>query len=203
MDFQRLRDKLVNYPVSKWFTTEIKNIAEDIRSMLMSASAIMGGGIAAAGASVTASVLQATTTGALDAKLNGMLKLQLAAITDADLFTAAASVAQPIFADGADASAISLATDETAYVTLIAVDSDGAGAATGDNGAMLYLAVVAGSATTYMSQAAYLTDTQIRSALMASTGVHDGTTGFARLANILWDENSASPTATFIVARDA
>jgi len=202
MEAQRLLAKFVNYPVNQWFTKEIPRLARDLRDLILNGSAVFAGGVVSAGASVTASVLQIDST-ALDAKLSGNLKLQLGAQTNADLFATAGSVGQAIYADGADASGISLATDETAYVTVVAVDSDGAGAATGDNGAVLLVAVVAGAAATYESQTAYLTDAEIRSALLASTGVHDGTTGFVRLADILWDENSASPTATVTVNRDA
>lgn len=203
MEAQRLLAKFVNYPVNKWFTTELKNIARDLRSLLLTASAVQSGGIITAGTTVSASVLQVTTAAATVTKLNGVLKADIAAQTDSDLFATSGAIGQAVFADGADASGISLATDETAYVTVIAVDSDGAGGASGDNGAALLVAVVAGAAATYENQTAFLTDAEIRSALLASTGVHDGTTGFARLANILWDENSASPTTTITVARDA
>jgi hypothetical protein len=201
MESQRLLAKFVNYPVSKWFVTEIKNLARDVRTVLESGSAVLGGGVTTGG-TITASALGVTTT-AVDAKVNGVLKAQLGALTDTDLFATALSVAQAIYEDGSDASGISLATDETAQVTLIAADTDGAGGATGDNGALLYVAVVAGTASTYAAQTTFLTSPEIRSALLASTGVHDGTTGFVRLADLLWDENSASPQVTVTVNRDA
>ena len=201
MEFQRLLSRLASYPVRKWFTTEIPNLAKDIRNILLTQSAVVSGGVVTGG-TVTASALGLSTT-ASDSKINGVIKAQLAALVDVDVFTTAGNVAQAVYEDGATAAAISLAASETAYVTLIATDSDGAAAATGDNGAPLYLAVVAGSATTYMTATAYLTDAEIRSALLASTGVHDGATGFVRLADILWDENAASPIATVTVNRDA
>lgn len=201
MESQRLLAKLVNYPVNKWFTTEIRNLASDLRSLLQSGSAVVSGGVTSGG-TITASALGVTTT-AVDAKVNGVLKAQLALLSDVDLFATAGTVAQAIYADGSDASGISLATDETAQVTLIAADTNGSGGATGDNGALLYVAVVAGTASTYAAQTTFLTDSELRSALLASTGVHDGTTGFVRLADILWDENSASPQVTVTVNRDA
>lgn len=207
MEGIRLLDKLVNYPVRPgWYTKVAQQLATDIRNLLLKGNAVLSGGVAAVGGTVSASVLQVTTTGALSAKLNGALKASLAAITDTDLFTTAGSVGQAIFEDGSSAAAISLATSETAQVTLVAVDSTGAGAATGDNGAALYVAVVAGvggAGKTYQTKTAPLTNAQIRAALMASTGVHAGTTGFVRLADFEWDEGGGSPAATVTVNRDA
>lgn len=200
--FQRLLDKFANYPArSGWYTKVIPDITSEIRHLLKHGSAVIIGGVTTGG-TVSASALGVTTT-ALNAKTNGQLKAQLAALSDADLFTTTGGVGQAIFSDGADASGISLATDETAHVTLIAADSDGSGDHTGDTGDLLYVAVVAGTDSTYAAASAPLTDGELRSALRASEGVHDGTTGFVRLSNILWDENSGSPEATVTVARDA
>ena len=197
-----LLDKLNAYPVKKWFTTEIPNLARDLLAHLASASAVSAGGLVANGTTVTASALGLISS-AVDAKIGGVLKTQLAAlVTNVDVTITAAGVGQPIFADGTDASAISLATDEVAQVTLVVTDSDGAGAATGEDGAMLYVAIIAGTATTYMSTTAPVTDSGILAALEASTGVHDGATGAARLADIVWDENSASPTSVTTANRD-
>lgn len=203
-NFARLSAKIASYPVRPgWFTKVIKSLAADLATLLESGSAVQSGGVAADG-TISASALGTTTTGALVAKTNGVLKASLAALTDVDLFATAGSVGQAIYADGADASGISLATDEIAQVTLIALDSDGAGGANdADGGALLYLAVVAGTATTYAAQTQPLTSAEIDAAIAASTGVHDGTTGWLQLATIVWDENSASPTAVFTVARDA
>lgn len=204
---QRLLDKLALYPVRPgWYTKVIQELAADLRTLQLSGSAVQSGGVGADG-TISASALGTTTTGALVAKVNGVLKASLAALADVDLFATAGSVGQAIFADGSDASGISLATDEVAQVTLIATDSDGAGGANDeDGGALIYLAVVAGvggASKTYQNQTAPLTSAQIRSALLGSTAVHDGATGFVRLADIVWDENSASPTAVFTVNRDA
>jgi len=203
MEFQRLSAKLANYPVRRWFVTEIANLAKDIRGTLATTSAITSGGVAASGVTVSASVLQLSTTGAILSKVNGVLKASLAILTNVDVMTAAGSVGQPIFQDGSSAAAISLALNETAQVTLVAVDSTGAGAATGDNGALLYVAVVAGGPATYAAQTKALTDSEIRSALLASAGVHSGSQGFVRIANVLWDQAAGAPVATVTVARSA
>lgn len=201
MEFQRLFSKLANYPVTRWFKTELKALALDLRNMMLKHSAVISGGVVSGG-TISASALGVSTTAA-NTKLNGVLKATLAALVDVDLFTTAGNVARATYANGTTAAAISLGTDETARVTLIATDSNGSGGATGDNGAPLYLAVVAGTSTTFELATQFLTDDQIRTALLAATGVHDGATGFVRLADILWDENSASPVATVTVNRDA
>ena len=199
--FQRLLDKFANYPRTGWPTKLVRELAADLRLALKQGSAVLSGGVTTGG-TISASALGVTTT-AIDAKTNGQLKTQLAALSDVDLFATAGSVGQAVFEDGSDASGISLATDETAQVSLIAADTDGAGAATGEDGALLYVAVVAGTATTYASASAPLSDGALRSALVSASGVHDGTTGFVRLADILWDENSGSPQVTVTVNRDA
>jgi hypothetical protein len=201
----RLKSKLANYPVRKWFDVAIRELAVDLRDMLLATTGISLGGLMAVGTTVTATAL-GVICDAVDAKLGGNLKLQLAAlVTNVDLFATAGDVAQAIYSDGTDASGADLvaASGATAYVTAIVVDSDGAGAATGDNGAMLYLALMAGTAATFGAATTYLTDAEIDAALAASTGVHDGTTGWARLADILWDEGTSSPVATVVPNRDA
>lgn len=191
MDWQRLLNKLEDYLTPK-----------RLRTMFQARSSVRLGGVVTENGTISASVLQIDMT-ALDCVLDGNVKLQLAAQDDKDLFTTAASVGQAIFADGATAAGIALDTDETAYVTVIACDSDGAGGASGDNGAVLLVAVVAGAADSYENQAAFLTDEEIRKALLLSTSVHAGTGGFVRLADILWDEASGVPEVTITVNRDA
>tara|TARA_R110002126_G_scaffold52672_5_gene142978 strand:- start:1733 stop:2347 length:615 start_codon:yes stop_codon:yes gene_type:complete len=203
MESQRLLAKLVNYPVTKWFNKAIQALAIDLRTILQTASGVISGAVAAGG-TVTATALGITTTGALEAKVNGVIKASLAALTDVDLFTTAGSVAQAVYQDGSTAAAADLvaASADVAQVTLLAFDSDGAGAATGDNGALLYVAIIAGTAATWPAQTVPLTDAEIRAALLLSTGVHDGTTGFVRLADIVWDEGGSAPVATVTVNRD-
>lgn len=203
MEFQRILAALADYPRRKWYTSVINSLTADIASLFTKRSAVISGGVAAdVSATVSASALGIDVS-AVSAVVNGNLKTTLAALDDVDLFTTASSVGQAVFGDGATAAAISLSTDETAYVTLIATDSDGAGSATGDNGALIYVACVAGAADTYEAATAYLTDAEIRAALLASTGVHAGAGGFVRLADILWDENSGSPQYTVTINRDA
>ena len=198
-----LLNKLNAYPILKWYTVEIPNLARDLLAYLAAGSAVSVGGIVANGTTVTASALGLISS-AVDAKIGGVLKLQLAAlVTNVDVTITAGDVGQPIFADGTDASAISLDTDEIAQVTIVVTDSDGAAAATGENGAMLYVAIIAGTATTYMTTTTPVTDGGILAALEASTGIHDGATGAARLADVVWDENTASPTSVTTSNRDA
>ena len=191
--FGRLVNKLAAYPVRPgWFTKVIKELGQDLRLVLKNGSRVTSGGLASVG-TVSATAFGVTTT-AVDGVLNGTLKAQLALLGDVDLFTTAGTVAQAIYTDGSDASGIDLvaASGDTAWFSLVVVDSDGAGSATGENGAMLYLAVVAGTAATWSSASASPSDSDIEAALTASTGVHDGTTGWARLADVEWIEGGVS-----------
>lgn len=199
----RVLNKLGAFPVRKWFDTEIKNLAQEVRNLLLAKSEVTLGGVASGG-TVTATALGVTTTAA-DLKLAGNLKAQLGALSDTDLFTTALTVAQAVYEDGSDASGADLGagSGNTAYVTLIAADTDGAGGATGDNGAALYVAVVAGTASTFASATQFLTSAEIDAALAGSTGVHDGTTGWVSLATLLWDEGTGAPAVTVTVSRDA
>lgn len=180
----------------RWFTKDFPVLVQKIIDVFQTRNQVVLGGLPSVGASVTASVLQVSTT-ALDAVLNGRIKAQLAAQTNVDLFTTAGVVAQPIFTDGSTAAAISLGTSEEARVALIVCNTDGAGAAVDtDNGVVKLLAVVAGTATTYATKTAPPTSVEIQAALEASTGVHAGVTGWAWLGSIVWDENAGSPTGT-------
>jgi hypothetical protein len=192
--FGRVLNKLANYKTRPgWYTKVIKNLGQDLADLFKASSRVTAGGLATVG-TVNATDFGVSVT-ALDATLNGTLKLQLALLADVDLFTTAAgppAIGQAVFSDGSDASGISLAGGETAQVALIAADSDGAGGATGEDGAMMYLAVVAGTATTYNDATSPPSDTDIESALTGSTGVHDGTAGWVRLADLDWIEAGGS-----------
>lgn len=185
-----------------WYTKSIGDLVSKIISSMKFRNEVRTGGVVSNGATVSASVCQIDTT-ALDCTLNGRIKAQLAALNDADLFTTSGSIGQPIFQNGATAAAISLATDETAHMAVIACNTNGAGGATDtDNGAVIVMAVVAGTATTYASKTAPPSSVEIQAALDASTGVHAGVTGWVWLASILWDENSGSPTRTITLNRN-
>jgi hypothetical protein len=207
MSSARLLAKLAAYPVRPgWFTVVIKELAKDLSDLLQSGSAVQSGmNTIAEGTTVTNLLLDTTTTVAVLCKLNGVLKASLAIINDVSLVAAGGVMAQPVYADGSDATGIDLvgASGDIAQVTLIVADTDNAGGATGDGGAALYVAVVAGTAATWQSAAQPLTDAEIEAALAASAGVHDGTTGWARLADIVWDEGGSAPVATYIINRDA
>lgn len=195
--------KLSAFPVLGWYKSAIRELALNIVTAFGTISQVYSGGVASAGASVTASVLQVSTSAALASKIHGELKENAAALADADILAVAGAVARPTYSNGTTAVGITLTGDQVARVTLIATDSNNSGGATGDNGAALYVAVVAGTSTTYAAATAFLTDGQIADALKAATGVHAGATGFVRLADILWDRNGGSPTATFTVNRSA
>jgi len=188
--------KLLTFkPRRGWYTKVIQDLIEKLSDYYSHRNEVVTGGLLSIGASVTAAILQADTTAA-ELKLNGQMKV-LAAQSDSDLFDVAGDIGTPIFADGATAASISLATDETAYVTVIAVNSDGSGDVDDtDGGAALLVALVAGTATTYAAQTDYLTSQQIQDALEASSSLHELTSGWVHVADILWDENGGAPQAT-------
>lgn len=193
---------LADFVVRKWYTQELLNLAEKVRQTFWHRNEVMSGGVVSIGATVTASAVGITTT-ALVPMLNGRIKAAVGAQTNQDIFTTAGVFVKAIYANGADASGISLATDETAYFAVICLNSDGAGGVDeADNGTAKLLAVVNGTATTYMTQTAPPTSSQIAAALAASSSLHEATTGWVWLASVFWDENSASPTATATLNRN-
>lgn len=202
---------VARYALSKLWTFEPKLttpavMIRDLRDKIVTAyqgrTEIRAGGVVTAGGTISASVLQVSTT-ALDVRMLGKLMAQLAAQTNLDLFTTSGAAARATYEDGTTAAAISLATDATAYVTVIAANTNGSGGAVEtDNGAIKLIAMVKGTSSTYGDATRFLTSKEIDDALAAATGVHAGVTAWVHLANILWDENSASPQVTITLNRD-
>ena len=66
----------------------------------------------------------------------------------------------------------------------------------GEDGTPIVLAVIAGTdAASAKAATDYPTSGQIDAALAAATGVHDGVTGWAHYAAVLWDDSpAATPT---------
>lgn len=174
-----------------WYT-EIKNLRTKVVEAYSERSEIVSGGIVTDG-TATATEMMCSVT-AVSSVLKGRVMAAIPAISDDDLLDAAtAGVQQPIYADGSDASGLSLGADETAYVTLIVCNSDGSGdAVENDDGAAQIVAIVAGTAATYASASAHLSSSEIQAALDASTGVHDGVTAWAHLSQCLYADTSGS-----------
>lgn len=193
---------LGEFQVRRWFTAAFPDLVAKIISAEQAKNEIISGGVVTAGGSITASVLQINMT-ALSAFLKGRLMAAVAAQTNADLFTTAGAIAQAIFTSGATAAAISLATSEKAHVTLVVCNTNGAGGKDqADNGTPKLLAIVNGSATGYGAKTTFATSTEIQAAILASTGVHAGLTGWAHVCDILWDENAGVPTSTITLNRN-
>lgn len=185
-----------------WYVKDFTKLVQKILDVMQHRNEVVSGGVASAGATVSASVLQANIT-AMSSVLNGRIKAASGALTDTDLFTTAGSIGRATFVDGSSAAAISLSGSQTAQVALIACNTDGSGGADDlDNGAVKFVAVVAGTATTYASKTAPPTSVEIQAALDAATGVHAGVTGWVHLATIEWDEGGGSPVATFALNRN-
>ena len=179
-----------------WYVKDFALFVQKVLDVVQHRNEILSGGIATVGGTVSATVLQLSTT-ICGLTLNGQLK-SLAAQTNADLFTTAGDIGKAIYSDGSDASAINIGSGtNTAYVSIIACNTDGAGGAVDtDNGAVKLVAIVAGTSSTYQTKTAHLSSVEIQAALDASTSVHDGVTGWVWVATALWDAASGSHTAT-------
>ena len=179
-------------------------MAQEVATVYGIRSEVLTGGLLSDG-TISATALGLTTDEGAELMLGGKIMAALTDLADVDVFATAGDVGQAIYDDGSDASVIDLtaASGNTAYVTMIAVNSDGAGAADEDDGgAALYLAVVKGVAADFETQTEHLTSVEIQAALEASTGVHDETTAWVHLAQVLWDEGSSSPVATVTLNRN-
>jgi hypothetical protein len=201
---KRILQSAYNYTVRVWFTKEIPNAVNALADAYQTRDEITGGmgPTTQSGTTISASVVQVDLE-AGDLVLNGRMMSATQALDNTDLLTtgdysggsAANSIGEAIYEDGADASGISLATDETAYCTLIVCNTDGSGGANEDDDDIAnFVLVIAGTSTTYAAQTAHATSSDIQDAIEASTGVHAGVTGWQHVARFVWDENSASPT---------
>ena len=190
----------------KWFryllTSAMNRLVDAIVLEYGRRNEVVSGGVVSEGASLAAGALFADVT-AMVACLGGRL-YDIAAISDDDLLVTAGNVGQPIYSDGTSAAALSLGTDETAYVTVVVCNSDGAGGLdTDDGGTALLVAIVNGTSATYENQTAHLTSQEIEAALAAATGVHDDASlSWAHVCRILFDENTGSPQTTIVMNRN-
>lgn len=181
---------LAQFVSRRWPSKDIEALAVQTAKALQHRNEITGGGVVSAGTGTSSSACVIDMT-AMSAVLNGRISAGITAQDDTDLFTTSGSVGKAIYSNGADASGISLANPSTAKFTLIVCNSDGAGGADEtDAGAPLLVAVVSGTATALGT--AHLTSKQIQDALDASTGVHDGVTGWAHVSQHAWSRTGAS-----------
>jgi hypothetical protein len=193
---------LYNYSPTRFWANGLRELANLVVTSYEARNEVVSGGIVTAG-TLAAGALKVNMT-ALACTLNGMIQSPIAALSDVDLLVKSGDVAQPIYAaDGATAAALELGTDETAYVTLIVANTDGAGAAdAADNGDCKLIAIVAGDADTYENATAHLTSQEIEAALAASTDVHDGVTHWQHVAQVLFANPSDTPEITVVANRN-
>jgi hypothetical protein len=185
---------LDTYKVRGWYTKAVAELVTQIKAANQTKSEIGGGGSLADGATTTTAIL--LSYDAITVTLLGLEMANVAALVTTDVLAAAASVGAAIYADGSayTGDAITLASDDTAYVTLVVTNSDGAAGAAGDDGAPLLVAVLAGtSAATAIAATGHLSSAQISAALAASAGVHAGATAWAHYAQVLWNNPSGVP----------
>jgi hypothetical protein len=190
--------------VRGWFVEEIPTAINRLIDTYGTRNEVLGGGSGAAASDEVGAVTSSRIgfdLSSMDTMLRGRLMDATGTLSNTDLLTKAASVGQPIFADGADASALDLSTDETAYCTLVVTNSDGAGGADeADDGTPVFVLVIAGTSSTYADQSDHLDSYQIKLALAASSGIHDGTTGWQHVCRFVFDENDGSPQLSDVVS---
>lgn len=187
---------------SGWPTKGVDDLAELIVTTFQRRNQITAGGVASLGTGLTAAVLPIDLT-AMDCTLNGKIRAQLALLNDVDLFTTAASIGRATFQDGADASGIAVDSNGTVRGTVVATNSNGAGGVTDtDNGAVILVAVLKGTAATAEAQTTHLTSQEIQDALDAATGVHSGGVSWAHVTQFNWNNPAGTPAATFTLNRN-
>jgi hypothetical protein len=204
-------EKLKTFKARNWYDKAFIKCAAQIADDYMTRNEIIRGGEIATGASRTNSTFNINLGDGSSATdiysvLNGRIMAAIGYQTDRDLLATGESfMGTAIYSDGSAASGATIATNESAYATLIVCNSDGSGdvvvggdgAATagGDNGQAQLLCVFAGTGTTDYDED-HLTSAEIQAALDASTGVHDGTTGWVHYAQIVWTDTSGTVTVT-------
>lgn len=188
---------LDTYKVRGWYTKAIEALVTSLKTANQTKNEIGGGGSLATGTTTTIALL--LTYDAIQVTLGGLIMNDVAALADVDVLAAAGSIAAAIYEDGSayTGDAITLANDDTAYVTLVVTNSDGAGGLVGDDGAPKLVAVVAGTtAATAITKTAFLSSGNITSALAGSTGVHDEATQWAHYAEVIWNNPAGVPGST-------
>jgi len=190
---QRLR----TFESRHWYTKDLKTLVEAIVAAFSLRNEVIAHVAVAEGATLAAGALH-LDVGSIPAVLHGRHKAASAADSDVDYLTAAGTVGVPIFEDGASAEALLLASDEGAYCTLITTNSDSAGGVNdADGDPMDSVVVVKGTAATYAAQTRHLTSLEVQTALEASTA-HNGTTGWAHIAQILFDNPAGTPGTAIV-----
>jgi hypothetical protein len=182
-----------------WYPKTIVSLMQRIVNDIWKCNEILEGCSAIAdGASISATTLNVTTTGALRCKLNGRLMAALAILDDADLL---ADVGTPIWSDGSPVEAFELGAGEDVTVTLIVTNSDDAGDVDEDDaGTPLLVPVLSGTAAAYTGGLDQLSSYEIQSALEASDE-HAGVTGWAHVLQAVFTEDTGV-TGAYVLNRN-
>jgi hypothetical protein len=198
---KRILQSLTAFKSRKYPGKDVETLADTVAEAYGKRNEIVSGGVVTLGTGISSSALPIDMT-EMGIVLKGFMMAPIVAQNDDDLFATASDVGQAIYSDGATAAGISLANPSSAYVTVIACNSDGAGGADeADGGTPLLVAVVAGVSGTLA--AAHLTSAEIQAALDASTAVHAGVTGWVHVCSIIYSRTGASTwTAPVVMNRN-
>ena len=189
-------ESIKSFRARHWYDRAFVDCGSRIAAEYISCNEVTRGGIVSAGSGEDDSgAIKVDLTELEPCVLNGRVMVKINAQTDRDLLVSGEThIGHAIYSDGSAAAAASVATDETAYATLIVCNSDGSGGATEtDNGQPKYLLILAGTGTGSYDDD-HLTSIEIQDAIEASTGVHAGVTGWAHVAQIVWADASGTVT---------
>lgn len=189
---------LTSFRATQWFTKSIATLVDEISRVYGARNEVVHGVLFShAGGTLSATAIPLDfTAGALT--IGGTLN-DLALGNDKDLFTVSAPISGAIWSngDGEDDTSFSIPSDDTAYITIIATNSDGAGST---SSTLNLVAVIAGSDNSSLD-ADHLTTAEINTALAASSGEsanydHSGCS-WCHVAQLVYADTSGSSwTAT-------
>lgn len=191
---------LTTFRATQWFTKSIATLVDEISRHYSERTEITTGfEISHDGGTKSATVLQ------LDVSAGSLLmagKLNdIAAVDNKDIFAVASDgFSGAIYSngDGEDDTNFSLGDGDTAYITIIACNSDGAGDAAASGFKMV--AIIAGDDMSSLDSD-HLTTAEINTALAASEGEstnydHSGTTAWVHVAQVAYARSGATFTPT-------
>lgn len=159
---------LTTFTAKKWFTKSFVTLVGDISRLYGKRNEVQNGLLFShAGGTVNA------TSAALDmtagtVTVDGAMA-DFAALNDTNVLAVAGNFLGPIYSDGVanTARALTLTTDKKVYISVILINSTGAGAV---GTAPKFICVISGAAAAGAATGAFLTTTEINAALASSAG---------------------------------
>ncbi len=178
---------------TKWFTKDFISLASDIAAKYASRNEVLFGCLASDGGGATSGNDLDVSLAAGEVMLAGKMH-PLGALANQNLSNVANHL---ILSSGADGSGVTLTGDAGNYVALIAINSNVSGGVIAEGTAPLIMGVLNGTdASTAAAATQVLNSSEITAALAASSGVHDGHTGWAWIAQLEFNVTANTVTVT-------